>query len=116
MLKRKKNVKLVAVRITNNSKRDLMFGEDIELTYENGSELYVLENQKALEILQQDLSSFLYYLVFTPANVYKTETDRNGSEESSIIPIGLILGPALTGVNMIVANAANSKFKEEILK
>ena len=112
----KENVKLVAVRITNNSEKNLMFGENIKLTYENGSELYVFENQKAFEILQQDLSSFLYYLAFTPANVYKTETDTNGSEESGIIPIGLILGPTLTGVNMIVANAANKKFKEEILK
>ena len=49
----KKGVKLVAVKITNNSGKDVMFGRDAKLTYENGTEVYVMENEKAFKTLKQ---------------------------------------------------------------
>ncbi len=42
----KKDVRLVAVKITNNSEKDIMFGGDTKLTYENGTEIYVMENDE----------------------------------------------------------------------
>ena len=38
----KKDIKLVAISITNNSNRDLTFGKDLRLTYENGNSVKVL--------------------------------------------------------------------------
>lgn len=113
----KKGVKLVAVKITNNSGKDLMFGRDAKLSYENGTEVYVMENEKAFETLKQSPASYLWYLLLTPVNFYTTQTNSNGlQEETSSTPIGLVLGPGLAGGNMIAAGSANKKFKEEILQ
>jgi hypothetical protein len=113
----KKGVKLVAVKITNSSGKDLMFGRDAKLTYGNGTEVYVMENEKAFKTLKQSPASYLWYLLLTPVNFYTTETSSNGfQEETSSTPIGLILGPGLAGGNMIAAGSANKKFKEEMLE
>lgn len=113
----KKGVKLVAIKLTNNSGKDVMFGRDAKLTYENGTEVYVMENEKAFKTLKQSPASYLWYLLLTPVNLYTTDTNSNGfQEETSSTPIGLILGPGLAGGNMIAASSANKKFKEELLE
>ena len=106
-----KGVKLVAIKITNNSNKDLMFGRDAKLTYENDSEIYVMENEKVFTTLKQSAASYLWYLLLTPMNLYTTE---NGQQTSST-PIGLVVGPGLAGGNMIAASSANKKFKTEML-
>lgn len=113
----KKGLKLVAVKLSNNTDRDLVFGKDIKLTYENGNELYIMENEKVFKDLKQSVPSYLFYLLLTPINLYTTKTNSNGiQEETSSTPIGLILGPALAGGNMIAAGSANKKFKTELLQ
>ncbi|OBX25575.1 hypothetical protein LX77_00461 [Gelidibacter algens] len=112
----KKGVKLVAIKITNNSDRDLMFGRDVKLTYANGSEIYVMENEKVFKTLKQSPASYLFYLLLTPMNLYTSETSSRGYQETtSSFPIGLILGPGLAGGHMIAASSANKKFKTEML-
>ena len=113
----KKGIKLVAIKITNNSGKDLMFGRDVKLIYENGKEVFVMENEKVFKTLKQSPASYLWYLLLTPVNFYVTETNSNGfQEETSSTPIGLVLGPGLTGGNMIAASSANKEFKEEMLE
>ncbi len=113
----KKGVKLVAIKITNNSDRDLMFGRDAKLTYGNGTEIYVMENEKTFKTIKQSPASYLWYLLLTPVNFYTTKTNSNGFQENtSSTPIGLILGPGLAGGNMIAAGSANKKFKTEMLE
>jgi hypothetical protein len=109
----KKGVKLVAVKITNNSNRDLVFGSDIKLTYENGSEIFLLENEKVFKTLKQSPATYLFYLLLTPLNLY---TNNSDGEQTSSTPIGLILGPGIAGGNMIAASSANKKFKTEMLE
>jgi hypothetical protein len=112
----KKGIKLVAVKITNNSDKDLVFGREIKLSYENDSEIYVMDNKKVFKTLKQSPASYLWYLLLTPVNFYTTETDSNGFQETtSSTPIGLILGPGLAGGNMIAAGSANKKFETEML-
>ena len=112
----KKGVKLVAIRITNNSGKAVMFGRDATLTFENGTEVYVMENQKAFKTLKQSPASYLWYLLLTPINLYPTETKSSRfPEKPSTTPIGVILGPGLAGGNMIAASSANTKFKQELL-
>jgi len=107
-----KGVKLVAIKITNNSEKDLMFGRDAVLTYEDGTEIFVMENEKVFKSLKQSPTSYLWYLLLTPMNLY---TSENGQQTSST-PIGLVVGPGLAGGNMIVAGSANKKFKTEMLE
>ena len=112
----KKDIKLVAIKITNNSERDLKFGSDIKLTYANDSEVYVMDNEKVFTKLKQQPATHLLYLLLTPVNLYTTKTTGNGVQQTtSSTPIGLILGPGLAGGNMITAASANKKFKTEML-
>lgn len=108
----KKGVKLVAVKITNNSDADLMFGRDIKLTYENGQEIIAMENEKVFKTLKQSPASYLFYLLLTPMNLYTS----SGNGETSSTPIGLVVGPGLAGANMLAAGSANKKFKTELLE
>ena len=113
----KKGVRLVAVKITNNSGKELMFGRDAKLAYENGTEVYVMDNDKVFQTLKQSSASYLWYLLLTPVNFFTTKTNSNGlQEETSSTPIGLVLGPGLTLVNMLAAGSANKKFKDEMLE
>ena len=108
----KRGVKIVAIKITNNSDKDLIFGKDTKLTYINGNEIQVMENTKAVNTIKQSTVSYLFYLLLTPMNLYVT--DSNGQTTSST-PIGLVIGPGLTAGNMIAAGSANNKFKTEML-
>jgi len=107
----KKGVKLVAVKITNETDKDLMLGRDIKLTYENGNEIFALENEKVFKSLKQSTAPYLLYLLLTPLNLYTTSSDGN----TSSTPIGFVLGPGIAGGNMIAAGSANKKFKTELL-
>mgnify|MGYP006126802805 CR=1 FL=1 len=111
----KKGVKVVAIKIANNSENDIVFGSDLKLAYENGNELYVMENNKVFKFLKQNTATYLLYLLLTPMTFNKTTSNGNGIETSST-PIGLAVGPGLAGGNMIVAGSANKKFKNELLE
>lgn len=108
----KKGIKLAAVKITNNSDSDLMFGREIKLAYENGDEVVVLEHDKVFKTLKQSTASYLLYLLLTPLNF--TTSNSDGSSTSST-PIGLVIGPGIAFGNMIAAGSANKKFKTELL-
>ena len=113
----KNYIRLVAIKITNNSDKDLMFGRDAKLTYLNGTEVFVMENDKVFKRLKQSAASYLWYLLLTPVNLYTYKTNAYGGQETtSSTPIGLILGPGLTAGNMIAAGSANVKFKTEMLE
>jgi len=108
----KKGVKLVAIKITNNSEKDITFGADVKLTYDNGSEIYVMENDKVFKTLKQSPASYLFYLLLTP--MYFTTSSSNGNSSSA--PLGLVVGPGLAFGNMIAAGSANKNFKTEMLE
>ena len=106
------NIRLLAVKITNNSGRDLVFGKDIKLIYGNGSEVTIVDNDRVFSQLKQQSGYYIFYLLLTPL---KLTTTSNGNQTSSI-PLGYAVGPGIAGGNMLVAGSANSKFKEELLK
>lgn len=105
----KNSIKLLAVKITNNSGRDLFFAKDIKLTYGNGTEVVLIENEQVFKTLKQQTATYLLYLLLTPVTL---NTNSNGQASST--PIGYGLGPGLTAINMIVAGTANQKFKGEL--
>ncbi|MBE15807.1 MAG: hypothetical protein ABNH00_14610 [Dokdonia sp.] len=114
----KKGIKLVAVKITNNSGKDLTFGKDLKLVYENGDQVFVLDNDRVYNTLRQKPASYLWYLLLTPTMLNTTSSNSSSSgigEETNSIPIGLVIGPGLTAGNMIAASSANKKFEEELM-
>ncbi|UQD56762.1 hypothetical protein [Flavobacterium sp. K5-23] len=112
----KNNLKLVAVKITNSTDKDLVFGSDIKITTENGSEIFLLENDVVYKTIKQSPASYLWYLLLSPMNFMTTKTNTYGQPETtSTTPVGLILGPGLAAGNMIAASSANTKFKKDLL-
>ena len=111
----KKGIRLVAVKISNNSDGDLVFGRDLNLVYANENEIYVLDKEKTFKTLKQSPATHLFYLLLTPVNFYTTKTSEYGLQETtSSTPVGLILGPGLAAGNLIAASSANKKFKTEL--
>lgn len=112
----KKGIKLVAIKVTNNTEKDLMFGRDITLHFLNNTQIFILENDEVYKTLKQSPASYLWYLLLTPVNFYTYETNGYGVQETTnSVPIGLVLGPGLAGGNMIASSSANKKFKTELL-
>lgn len=109
----KNDVRLLAIKLTNNSNTNLTFGKDVKLVYENGSEVITLETERVFKILKQKPASYLWYLLLTPLQFTKTETNGFNTKTSST-PIGLAIGPGIAGGNMIVAGSANKKFKNDL--
>jgi hypothetical protein len=113
----KKDVRLVAVKITNNSDRDLVFGDDLRLTYANDNAISLLERDKVFSSLRQQPATHLFYLLLAPLTFSTTTTNSQGiTQTSSAFPAGLILGPTLAGANLITASGANKKFKNDLLE
>lgn len=110
-----KGVRLVAIKLTNNSDKDLTFGKDIKLTYDDGTGVYIMENEKVFSTLKQSATSYLWYLLLTPLNLYTTENQNGFQTQTSSTPIGLVVGPGLAGGNMIAVGSANKKFKQDLL-
>lgn len=114
----KNDVRLVAVKITNNSERDLVFGQDFKLSYESGNNLQLLDREKTFKELRQKPATYLFYLPLTLLTVQITTTnsDHNSAQTTNSIPVGLILGPGLAGGNLYQAARANKKLKKELLE
>lgn len=110
----KKGVKVVAVSITNNTDRDLIFGKDLSLSYENGEDVFLMEPTKTFSSLKQNAASNLLFLLLTPLNLTITKPGPNGAV-TNFYPVGLLLGPTLAGGNMIIASSANGKFKKDLM-
>lgn len=115
----KNNIKLIAIKITNNTGKDIISGKDFKLSYENGKEVSLIETEKLFKSVKQSPASYLWYLLLSPLQFYSgTTTTSNGyyteTKPANSFPIGIILGPGLAGGNMIAASSANKNFKNEL--
>ncbi len=106
-----KGVKLVAVKITNNTTAELNFTKDITL-YAGMQPAVLVDPVVVGKELKQTVPTYLFYLLMTPLRFY---TASNG-EVTSNLPIGLLLGPGLSIGNMVEAGAANKRLRDELLR
>ena len=100
------NVRIVAIRIVNNSNRVLRHGYNFDL-YSGDQRARLLEPEVVSATVKQSVPIYLLYLLLTPMRFETT---------SSSIPIGLVIGPGITAGNMIVAGSANKRFREELVE
>lgn len=114
----KKNLHLAAVKLTNNTTRPLVFGQDMQLT--SGGMVVTPANQMlTYKNLKQQAPLFLLFLLLSPMQltVGHSTTNQYGSasaEEPDTFPIGLIIGPGIALGNMLVANGNNKRFQDEL--
>lgn len=106
------NIKLVAVRIANNSDKDITVGKDFVFSYSNGSELNMVDNRSGYNSLKQTTAGYLGYLLLTPVAL---NTD-DGRGKVSSTPIGIVLGPGLTLLNTLISSGSNGKFKKDLIE
>lgn len=104
----KSGVRLVAIKLTNNTDAIINVGRDITF-YSGQNQIFPLEPMAIKESIKQLVPGYLPYLLLTFTNLYirtgtTTETYR----------IGLILGPAITLGNMLMASSANKKMLNEL--
>jgi hypothetical protein len=117
----KNNIKLIAVKITNNTEKEIVLGRDFKLSYENGNEVSLIETEKLFKTIKQSPASYLWYLLLAPVQLQSgTTTTSNGfyteTKPANTFPIGLIAGPGLAAGNMIAASSANKNFKNELMQ
>ncbi|MEE1961910.1 hypothetical protein V1387_04370 [Allomuricauda taeanensis] len=111
----RKGIKIIAVKITNNSGKDYIFGKDLTLEYSSGREVHFMDRALTYKSIKQGSAIYSLYLLMTPLNLYTYSTNSYGlQEETSSTPIGLVLGPGLALVNILKSSSANRKFKEQL--
>ena len=107
----KKDIDIVAVELTNHTNRSLSFREDIEL-FAGDNYARPMETEVAYKDLNQNTPIYLLYLLLTPLQVFFTNADG----ETSTFPVGFILGPGITVLNMVKAGSANRAFRNELTR
>jgi len=117
----KNGINILAVKITNNTEKDIIFGKDFKLSRDNGNDVLIIETEKLFRTVKQSPATYLWYLLLAPVQFYSgTTTTSNGyyteTKPANKLPIGLILGPGLAAGNMIAASSANKNFKNELME
>jgi hypothetical protein len=108
----KKGVKLVALKITNNTQSVVNIGKNLTL-YSGNNQIRPMEPMVIKESIKQIVPGYLPYLLLTFVNLTTTK-EQNGMIEQNVIPIGLVLGPGITVGNMLIAGDANTKLLDEL--
>lgn len=101
------NMKLVAVKITNNTDGVINIGHNAAF-YNGSTIIYPMDAFSVKMHLKQSVPSHLFYLLLTPLTF-----SFNGSNP---LPVGLALGPIISGGNMLTAASANKQLYTELLK
>jgi hypothetical protein len=107
----RKEIKVVAVKITNNTGADLNFSTDVKL-YAGMQEAVLVDPVVVHKQLKQTVPTYLFYLLLTPMRFYVA---KNGTVTTNI-PVGLFLGPGLAIGNMVEASSSNNRLRNDLLR
>jgi hypothetical protein len=107
----KSGTSLIAVRILNNSDKEIIIGQNAHLKSGN-YQLELLTPNQITSKIKQSTASYLLFMLLTPMHL--TIDNRDGPPESYNIGIGV--GPGLTLLNMATASGANSAFYNELIQ
>jgi len=109
----KHGMRVVAVRITNNSQQTLQLNKNLKLIVGNNQTMPIEPAIVTKNIKQRTW----LYLLYTPLTLTFNATTTNSyghieSQGGTTIPIG----PFIAGGNLIMAHTANKNFRKEISK
>jgi hypothetical protein len=115
-----KNIKLVAFSFTNTGLHKIDLVNDLEYFQYSTRQIIPLESKTIAASFEQNPNKYYADLGLMLLNgYYSEESTTNGDVTSShfrIIPIGLIIGPILTIVNISTAKNANLLFSKDLEK
>jgi len=105
----KQGVRLIAVKLTNNTSQPINVSND--LTFYSGENQVLLMAPATIKaLLKQSAATSLLFLALTPFNLIVIS-----GNSASVIPVGLVLGPAMAIGNTSAASGANKKFYRELV-
>jgi hypothetical protein len=113
---RSQGVDVVAVKVTNNTDRELDVKRDVDF-YVGGNQASPQRPEAALANVRQRTGLYAWWFLLALVNGKKTEVtcDFNRcDEDETFIPIGIIIGPAIALTNMGIASSANGAIIKEI--
>ena len=114
---RKESIKLVALKVTNNSETAKNLTTDYSF-YIDDREILPLSPQETQKKLKQGVAIYSLYFLLMGVNGYKTTTTTNNgkvtSSSTKFIPLGIIAGPAIAIGNMAVAKTANNNLLRQL--
>jgi hypothetical protein len=108
----KKGVRLIAVKVTNNTDTVMNVGKDIAF-YSGQKQIFPMEPITIKESIKQIVPGYLPYLLLTFVNLTLTKSNSNGVT-TEVVPIGLGLGPGITILNLGIAGSANKNMLDEL--
>lgn len=106
----KKNIKLVAIRVTNNTGNKINLYNDAIFSI-GEKQLLPVTPSVVIDLLKQGTAGYLLYALLLPAKLFTT---NSSGVQHEVFPIGIILAPGLSIGNLITAGSANRSFRNEI--
>jgi len=106
----RRNINMVAVRITNNTTYSINIAEDLKMKC-GDRELVPLQPQQVKKELKQNTLAYLFYMLLTPLKYPLFDKNTEVS-----IHAGYFIAPAIAGANMATAGYANNRFMEELME
>lgn len=107
------HLSLVAIKITNHTGHDINPMNDA-IFYINNKPVYPVDQGITEGKIKQGVPIYLLYLLLSPMTFNTSTTSTDGTPKTNSFPIGLFIGPTITGINMIVAGTANKQFNNEL--
>lgn len=104
------DVKVIAVRLTNNSDTVLNVGKDL-FFYAKGNQLYLMEPYEIKTYLKQHAAGYIAYITIPIANLALTDGYTKGA-----FPITALFGSVLAIANTALAGSSNKEFMNELSK
>jgi hypothetical protein len=107
---------IVAVKLQNKTDHPLSVKDDLTF-FSGGKMVEPAEAGPAIRRIRQSPGAYCLFLIMAPANIYGSSTsctDGNCHSSFAFIPVGIIIGPILAGINAAVASSANDGFRKEI--
>lgn len=109
----KKGVKVIAVKVTNNTDSVINMGRDVAF-YAGRSQLFLMKPMVIKESIKQIVPGYLPYLALSFVNLTITHSTDGMVTKQETYPTGLIIGPVLTIGNMAMAGTANKSLFTEL--
>ena len=106
-------IKIVAVSIKNKSEKVIVVSENVNF-YTGDKKVRLLSPEEYSHSLKQSTAGYFFYLLLSPLKLFIA--NGNNDSDPDIIPIGYILGPGITLLNVISASSANKKFDNELIE
>ena len=107
------HIKIIAVSIKNKTEKVIDVSENVDF-YAGDKKVSILSPEEYSHSLKQSTISYLFYLLLTPLKLIIA--NGNNVSDPDIIPIGYVLGPGITLLNVISSSSANKKFDEELIE